>query len=159
MTARRPFPQVAWISHPESRTRCSPPHLPSPSTSSTPIAFAISSPDPNPSINSCNCPIASRIPARSPSGSSSSNCSIAATDRTDLLLDAAQSLFHTWTSESFSPVRLLGMSAEDLAPLNAEGRQLQLFDQPQNEKLRSLDRTLDTLNKKFGPTTIHRAGT
>ena len=51
------------------------------------------------------------------------------------------------------------MSAEDLAPLNAEGRQLQLFDQPQNEKLRSLDRTLDTLNKKFGPTTIHRAGT
>ena len=79
----------------------------------------------------------------------------AGTDRTDLLLEAAQGIFDAWVREAFSPVRLLGMSAEELG---APAAQMELFGGAEEEKVRALDRTLDALNKKFGSATVRRAG-
>jgi DNA polymerase-4 len=78
-----------------------------------------------------------------------------ATDRTDLLRIAAEGLFQTWTSESFSPVRLIGVTAEQLGPVEA---QLGLFTDPHEARAREVDRTVDAINEKFGGGAIRRGG-
>jgi DNA polymerase-4 len=75
------------------------------------------------------------------------------TDRTDLLLEASLALFDAWQKSSFSPVRLIGMTAEDLS---THISQLSLFGQSENDKARNLDRTLDAINSKYGNRSIHR---
>lgn len=78
----------------------------------------------------------------------------APTDSTDILWRTSLAIFDKWASQSFQPVRLLGMTA---APLGEPASQLSLFDQPQSDRRRALDLTLDQINSRFGKTTIHRA--
>ena len=63
-----------------------------------------------------------------------------ATDRTDLLRIAAEGLFQTWAAQSFSPVRLIGVTAEQLGVAEA---QLGLFTDPQETRAREVDRTVE----------------
>jgi DNA polymerase-4 len=78
-----------------------------------------------------------------------------ATDRTDLLRIAAEQLFQTWAAQSFSPVRLIGVTAEQLGVAEA---QLGLFTDPQETRAREVDRTVDAINEKFGGGAIRRGG-
>jgi DNA polymerase-4 len=78
-----------------------------------------------------------------------------ATDRTDELLAAAHEVFDEWAKGAFSPVRLIGMSAEGLGPPSS---QLGLFTDPQETRAKELDQALDTINARFGKRAIHRAG-
>jgi DNA polymerase-4 len=78
-----------------------------------------------------------------------------ATDSTDDLLAAAHEVFDEWARDSFSPVRLIGMSAEGLGPPSP---QLDLFIDPQDTRAKELDQALDTINARFGKRAIHRAG-
>ncbi len=77
------------------------------------------------------------------------------TDRTDSLLIAAMELFDAWVETAFSPVRLIGMSAESLG---REAAQLDLFVDPAEERAREVDRAVDAINDKFGGKAIRRAG-
>jgi DNA polymerase IV len=78
-----------------------------------------------------------------------------ATDRTDLLRIAAEGLFQTWAAQSFSPVRLIGVTAEQLGVAQA---QLSLFTDPQETRAREVDRAVDAINAKFGGGVIRRGG-
>jgi DNA polymerase-4 len=78
------------------------------------------------------------------------------TDVTEDLWQTSRYLFHEWAGSSFRPLRLLGMTGGGLSPL--AGRQLSLFQQPDREKRRTLDATLDQITQKFGPGVIGRAG-
>jgi DNA polymerase-4 len=78
-----------------------------------------------------------------------------ATDRTDELLAAARAIFDEWEKQSFSPVRLIGMSAESLGPPSP---QLGLFTDPEETRAKELDHALDTINARFGKRAIHRGG-
>ncbi|SIS55678.1 DNA polymerase-4 [Alicyclobacillus vulcanalis] len=77
------------------------------------------------------------------------------------LFQAAKALFlRVWPSE---PVRLLGVSVEGLVPLSGQGVQLSLWDTaapgglPRNEKLERLERVMDEVRAKFGPSALRLA--
>ncbi len=76
-----------------------------------------------------------------------------ATDRTDLLRIAAEGLFQIWASRSFSPVRLIGVTAEQLGTAAV---QLALFADPAEARAKEIDRTVDAINEKFGTHAIRR---
>jgi DNA polymerase-4 len=77
------------------------------------------------------------------------------TDVTTILYEAAKGLFDTWTRESFSPVRLIGMAGKNL--VEGEG-QMSLFPDPDLEKQQALDQVVDRINQKLGKSTIRRGG-
>jgi DNA polymerase-4 len=78
------------------------------------------------------------------------------TDETNLIWAAARDLFDAWAAKSFAPVRLIGVTAAQLAPAAEAASQLELFPDPQQQKRKQLDRTLDAINAKFGKNVVHR---
>ena len=76
------------------------------------------------------------------------------TDRTDRLRDQAGALFTRWARDGFQPVRLIGASVSQLAPVGAG--QLALFSEPEEERGRRLDRATDAVRDRFGPEAIRR---
>jgi len=76
------------------------------------------------------------------------------TDLTTTLFEAARALFDTWATESFRPVRLIGMAAKALSP---SAGQLALFPDPTNKKQRKLDSVVDQINQKIGKGAVRRA--
>lgn len=77
-----------------------------------------------------------------------------ATDVTDDLWRAAAAVYDKWVREAFRPVRLIGVHADRLTQAP---QQMDLFAQPQREKLRRLDSALDRIAERFGPDVIRRA--
>jgi DNA polymerase IV len=77
-----------------------------------------------------------------------------ATDRTDRLRDQAGALFSRWALASFQPVRLIGVSVNQLVPAGA-GQQA-LFNEPEEDRGRRLDRATDAVRDRFGPDAIQR---
>jgi DNA polymerase-4 len=78
-----------------------------------------------------------------------------ATDRTEVLLEAAGEVFDAWAARTFSPVRLIGMSCGELGKPAA---QLALFSDEKDDRAGKVDRAVDAINAKFGKRAIHRAG-
>lgn len=76
-------------------------------------------------------------------------------DETEILWRASLELFDHWVRQSYQPVRLIGMGAEQLT--DSEG-QLALFDDPQRGKQRQLDAVADRIVARFGNSAIARAG-
>jgi len=77
-----------------------------------------------------------------------------ATNSTNELWSSASSLFDKWCAQSFRPVRLIGMSASQLA---TSPGQMSLFADPQMERQKKVDSVADQINKKFGSKAIRRA--
>lgn len=78
------------------------------------------------------------------------------TDMTDELYHPALALFDKWASSAFAPVRLIGVSA---GPLTHEPPQQDLFADPQREKKKQVEQTLDQIKSKFGKRAVHRGQT
>ncbi|HED53591.1 MAG TPA: DNA polymerase IV [Phycisphaerales bacterium] len=77
------------------------------------------------------------------------------THATEAIWNAVLGLFNSWASHSFRPVRLIGISASQLA--SPGGAQPSLF-QPEEERTeRSLDLASDAITSAFGPGAIRRA--
>ncbi|MBX2852116.1 MAG: DNA polymerase IV [Phycisphaeraceae bacterium] len=79
-----------------------------------------------------------------------------ATDLTDELYRPAIDLFDRWARSAFQPVRLIGVSA---GPLTHEPPQQDLFADPQREKKKQVEQTLDQIKSKFGKRAVHRGQT
>jgi len=78
-----------------------------------------------------------------------------ASDVTTTLYDVACGLFDAWASESFSPVRLIGMAGKNLV----EGAgQLSLFPDPGVKRQEKVDHLVDRINSKLGKSSIRRGG-
>ena len=77
------------------------------------------------------------------------------TDGTSELWTAASAIFDRWAEKSFVPVRLIGMTAEQLS--TTEG-QLGLFGQGERDKQRRVDEATDRIVNKFGKGAIRRGG-
>lgn len=80
------------------------------------------------------------------------------TDETQAIYAAARELFGAWASQTFRPVRLIGVSASQLTEAGG-GEQAGLFDDAgAQEKRRGVDAAFDAINAKFGKRVITRAG-
>jgi DNA polymerase-4 len=78
------------------------------------------------------------------------------TDSTTQMWEAAKSILQKWADESFSPVRLIGVQAQNLSD---GGEQMSLFVNESAEKQNRLDRTLDAINGRLGKAVVTRGGT
>jgi DNA polymerase-4 len=76
------------------------------------------------------------------------------TNLTKVLWEAAERLFNRWHARAGGPLRLLGFAASGLAPERA-GQQ-SLFSDPEQEKLRRLDKTVDKIRDRYGRGAVHR---
>ena len=79
-----------------------------------------------------------------------------ATDETDAFWQAASSLFEAWLQRDRAAVRLIGMGVSQLTARADE--QLRLFEQPERNRRRSLDRTMDAIRDRFGNDAVGRGG-
>jgi DNA polymerase-4 len=77
-----------------------------------------------------------------------------ATDRSDLLRNAASELFERWARGGFRPVRLIGGSASQLSAAGAG--QGALFADREDERARRLDAATDAIRAKFGSGAVRR---
>lgn len=77
-----------------------------------------------------------------------------ATDVTEEIWRLAESLLSKWSRRYHRPLRLLGVTASQLA--TAAGGQLPLFGDPQRERQQRLDRVLDGIADRFGPRAVRR---
>jgi DNA polymerase-4 len=77
-----------------------------------------------------------------------------ATDRTDLLWEAAAGLFETWRKGKPFPIRLIGVSVSSLS--THSGQQLLLFNREEDQQKRNLDQAVDQIRDKFGFSAIKR---
>ena len=75
-------------------------------------------------------------------------------DATREIWQAARDQFDRWAAGGFHSVRLIGVSASSL---EAGAGQLELFANPENEKQRRIDQTLDQIRQKFGTSSIGRS--
>ena len=78
------------------------------------------------------------------------------TDSTTQMWEAAKSILQKWADESFSPVRLIGVQAQNLSD---GGEQMALFVNESSEKQNRLDKALDAINGKLGKAVVTRGGT
>ena len=78
------------------------------------------------------------------------------TDTTAALWRAGRELFDAWATQSFQPVRLIGLSACDLRAANG---QLDLFADPTRERQQRLDRAMDEITRRYGGGIIRRSPT
>ncbi|MEM9347782.1 MAG: DNA polymerase IV [Planctomycetota bacterium] len=78
------------------------------------------------------------------------------TDLTDELYHPALALFDKWADSAFQPVRLIGVTA---GPLTHEDAQPGLFTDPEREKKKQVEQTLDLIKSKFGKRAVHRGQT
>jgi DNA polymerase IV len=77
------------------------------------------------------------------------------TNITKELLEGALQIFTTHRQNDREPIRLIGFGVSNLS---AEGFvQLELFDQPEREQQKSIDKVTDEIAKKFGKHALHRA--
>jgi len=76
------------------------------------------------------------------------------TDVTDELWQTTKLLFDTWAAAGFRPIRLIGMQATRLV---AGPEEPGLFQDPQHERRKKLDRAVDRIQSKFGNSSIARA--
>ena len=76
------------------------------------------------------------------------------TSGTTDLWQAASGLFDAWCEQHFQPVRLIGMSASQLASAPS---QMSLFSDPQIERQKRVDTVADQITAKFGNNAIRRA--
>src|SRR5262245_20856941 len=79
----------------------------------------------------------------------------APSDLTSELSQATLGLFDRWCREGFRPVRLIGMAASRFR--RGEG-QLDLFPDPERERRRRLDATVDEIRRRHGDASIGRPG-
>ena len=79
----------------------------------------------------------------------------APTDVTAELWRAAADVFDHWARSGYRPVRLIGMAAAHLGRGEA---QASLFPDASHEKMRSLDRAVDDIQRRFGSGSIRREG-
>jgi DNA polymerase-4 len=75
------------------------------------------------------------------------------TNGTAQLWHAGRDLFDGWAKSSFKPVRLIGLTATQLA---RDASQLSLFSNPDSERQQRLDQTLDKISSRFGLDAIRR---
>jgi DNA polymerase-4 len=75
------------------------------------------------------------------------------TDATAAVWEAARSLFDAWATAGLRPVRLVGVSAGDVA---APEPQLDLFADPAADRRGKLDDAVDQINARFGPGAVRR---
>jgi DNA polymerase-4 len=73
---------------------------------------------------------------------------------TERLREAARALFNTWQKTAFGPVRLIGFGVTGLSA--EEGRQLELFPDPNEQRLRQLDRVIDQVRERYGGDALQR---
>jgi DNA polymerase-4 len=78
------------------------------------------------------------------------------TDSTREMWEAAKSILQKWADESFSPVRLIGVQAQNLSD---GGEQMALFVDESAAKQTRLDRALDSINGRLGKAVVTRGGT
>jgi DNA polymerase-4 len=76
------------------------------------------------------------------------------TNLTKLLWETAERVFRQWQARSGGPLRLLGFAASGLEDEHA-GQQL-LFPDPEHERLRRLDSTVDKIRERYGKRAVHR---
>lgn len=76
------------------------------------------------------------------------------TNLTKPLWQTAERTFRRWQRRSAGPLRLLGFGASGLEPEHA-GQQ-SLFADPEQEKLRRLDKALDKIRDRYGKRAAHR---
>ena len=76
------------------------------------------------------------------------------TNTTHILLQAAQEVFEQWYKKSSGPLRLLGFGASNLIE-EGKGQQM-LFTDPEEEKYKKIDSTLDKIRAKFGDDSLKR---
>ena len=76
------------------------------------------------------------------------------TNATDDIWRTARALFDRWATKAFQPVRLIGVTAKDLAG----GGQPGLFTQAEKERKRRIDETTDKIVEKYGKRAIRRGG-
>ncbi len=74
------------------------------------------------------------------------------TDVTQVIWEAARSLFDEWAHDHLAPLRLLGMQCTYLS----DAVQLPLFDRVRLEKQQRLDRAIDRINSKFASSPVQR---
>lgn len=77
-----------------------------------------------------------------------------ATNLTQPLWEAAQRIFRQWHRRCGGALRLLGFAASGLQTEDAG--QGTLFDDPQAEKLKRLDRATDRIRQRYGQRALHR---
>ena len=78
-----------------------------------------------------------------------------ATDLSAELYAVALRLFDHWAETAWSPVRLVGVTAQKL---RWGPQQMPLFGRPERERSKQVDAALDTLADRFGPGTVRRFG-
>ena len=78
-----------------------------------------------------------------------------ATDLTQDFWQAAQAVFTRWRTSGRGRLRLLGFG---VSGLSAGAGQLELFPDPQAQKLKRLDQAVDRIKERYGGTSIHRSG-
>jgi DNA polymerase-4 len=79
------------------------------------------------------------------------------TERADEVYAEACKLYKQhWDAER--PVRLLGITLQNLVPKEESALQLDLFDYEQQPKKESLTKTMDMLRDKFGESAVLTAG-
>jgi DNA polymerase IV len=78
------------------------------------------------------------------------------TDLTEDLWQAAQDVFLRWQRSARGALRLLGFGVSGLSTGTAV--QLELFPDPQAQKLKRLDRAVDQIKERYGGGAIHRNG-
>lgn len=77
-----------------------------------------------------------------------------ATNLTGPLWKTAERVFRRWHVRSGGALRLLGFGASSLEPEAA--RQEMLFSDPDTEKLKRLDQTVDAIRDRYGKRALHR---
>ncbi len=76
-----------------------------------------------------------------------------ASDLTEELWEVACGLFDDWARQGFTPVRLIGISADRL---ESGGGQMDLFTDPGRQKRQQLDEAMDTIQDRFGAGSVRR---
>jgi len=76
------------------------------------------------------------------------------TDRTDLIVRAARTLFDRWAQQRFRPVRLIGVSVTNFKDTGAA--QMELFADADDARHRRLDAATDAIQERFGRRSIGR---
>jgi len=77
-----------------------------------------------------------------------------ATDTTEDLWQMAHRLFDKWAKSSFRPVRLIGVTAQNLTERHEP--QLELFPNAQQKRQRQIDEVMDRIKHRFGKASIRR---
>lgn len=76
-------------------------------------------------------------------------------DVTQILWECASGIFDAWASQSFTPLRLLGVQATHLSH---DAEQLPLFEDQSTLRQRRVDEAMDQINTRLGRRAVRRGG-